>query len=281
MTTAPRFASIDDALGLDDEQLALADIALLLARDAYPELDVGHYLMRLDAMAGEVGQRLAADADVFATLAELNRYLFQEQGFRGNFDDYYDPRNSYLNEVLDRRTGIPITLSLVYIEVGRRLGLPLDGISFPGHFLVKCPVDGGEVVLDPYSGGVSLGIDELEHRLHEVVGEQHAERIELTSLLAAAPNRDILVRMLHNLKVLYLRDEDLHRALAVCDRILQFKPDSVDDLRDRGVLYATLDCFTPALADLRRYLALRPDAPDSEQIRARVIELQAQSARLH
>lgn len=281
MTAAPRFASIDDTLGLDDEQLVLADVALLLARDAYPELDIGHYLVRLDDMAGEIGQRLADDADVFATLAELNRYLFHEQGFRGDFDNYYDPRNSYLNEVLDRRTGIPITLSLVYIEVGRRLGLPLQGVSFPGHFLVKCSVDGGEVVLDPFSGGTSLGVEELEHRLHEVIGEKHAEHVELSTLLVAAPNRDILVRMLHNLKTLHLRDEDLHRALAVCERILQLKPNSAEDLRDRGVLYATLDCFSAALADLRRYLSLRPNAPDAEEIRRRVIDLQAYSARLH
>ncbi|MCB1734529.1 MAG: tetratricopeptide repeat protein [Gammaproteobacteria bacterium] len=281
MTAAPRFATINETLGLDDAQLGLADLALLLARDAYPELDVAHYLARLDEMAMEARANLPAKADVFVTLAALNRYLFTEQGFKGNFDDYYDPRNSYLNEVLDRRTGIPITLSLVYIEVGRRLGLSLDGVSFPGHFLVKCSVDGGDVVLDPYSGGVSLGTDELEHRLSDVVGEKHAARINLADVLGAAPTRDILVRMLHNLKAVYMRDEELHKALQISGRVLQLKPGSSDDLRDRGVLYAALDCFRPALDDLRRYLKLRPNAADADDIRERVIQLQGRVAQLH
>lgn len=272
---------LDTALAADDDQWALADLALHLARDAYPELDVDRYLARLDEMAGAIGERLDEDADVFSTLAELNAYLFREQGFRGNFDDYYDPRNSYLNEVLDRRTGIPITLSVVYLEVGRRLGLPLHGISFPGHFLVKCAVDGGEVVLDPYSGGVSLDADDLEHRLLEVVGEKHASRVELAALLRAAPERDILVRMLHNLKALYQRDEKLDRALTVCNRILQIRPDSLDDLRDRGELFAALDCHRAAFDDLRRYLKLRPGAADAGLVRERVIDLQARVAQLH
>jgi regulator of sirC expression with transglutaminase-like and TPR domain len=165
-----------------DAAVDLGLAALLIARQEYPTLDSALYLAQLDSMALELRQRGADAGDEIAAIQALNRYLFQELGFRGNQQDYFDPRNSFLNDVLDRRLGIPITLSLIYLEVGRRLGLRLQGVAFPGHFLVKLPLRDGEVILDPYAQGASLGIQELEERAEQAIG---ARRLLRTSFAAA------------------------------------------------------------------------------------------------
>jgi regulator of sirC expression with transglutaminase-like and TPR domain len=264
-----------------DDDFDLAEAALLLAMDEYPVLDVASYLARLDALSDSVCNRLHASASAQAKLAALNEVLFAEERFAGNTDEYYDPRNSFLNEVLDRRLGIPITLSIVYLAVGRRAGLPLDGVSFPGHFLVKLPIDDdGVIVLDPYSGGVSLNEDELIGLLQRVAGEVERTPMSLVQLLATAGKRDILARMLRNLKAIYVRQNDWPKALSAVQRILLVS-EAVEEVRDRGLIYQRLECFRAAVIDYERYLTLYPGADDAQEIQDRIDMLQPVISRLH
>ncbi len=266
---------------MSDEQPLLGETALWLARDAYPELDVADYLHRLDTMAEEIHSRLENNAKTTDILSAVNAYLFEEQGFKGNMDDYYDPRNSYLNEVLDRRTGIPITLSLIYMELGRRLGLVLEGLSFPGHFLVICDLDDGHIVLDPFSEGISLSEDDLQYRLHRIMGDQAASRISLQKMLEPADKKDILIRLLHNLKLVHLKAKKYELSLQLVIRILEIKPGNINEIRDRGLIYQELECFTAALTDLKRYLANKPTAPDAMKVREKIIDLQKRVQEIH
>jgi regulator of sirC expression with transglutaminase-like and TPR domain len=264
-----------------DETINLAEAALAIAREAYPQLDPAHYLRMLDSMALAVSGSLPQQADVNDRVMALNRFLFQERGFQGNNTEYYDPRNSFLNDVLDRRTGIPITLSVVYLEIGWRLGLPLEGVSFPGHFLVKCAVPGGAIVLDAFSGGRSVGVEELKTRLMRAYGRAVTEEEVLTLLLNGANRKDILARMLRNLKAIYLNQPDYASALLAVERILVIRPDHPGELRDRGIIYQGLECFRAAHADLERYLQLAPHAKDARKIRERLAELGERVARLN
>lgn len=259
----------------------LAEASLRVAQDVYPQLDVETYQRRLDAIAEAVKDRIAADAAPEQRVVALNRHLFDDIGYSGNIDDYYDPRNSYLNEVMERRTGIPITLSIVYIEVGRRVGLNLRGISFPGHFLVKLAVRRGQLVIDPFLGGEAQSETELRERLAKVMPSTEAARMPLERMLEPASSRQIIARMLRNLKGIYMKVEKFEQALAVMQRMLLVLPESAEELRDRGMLYRRLDCFRPALSDLQNYLRRRPDAPDATDVHAAVVELKLACSRLN
>lgn len=262
------------------EHFDLAQASLMLAQDAYPALDVSAYLTRLDDIADAVRRRVAGDAFAEQKVSALNHYLFNEMQFTGNFDDYYDPKNSYLNEVLERRTGIPISLSILYLEVGRRLGLNLKGISFPGHFLVKLTVTRGQLVLDPFLGGEAQSEADLRQRLAKVLPVA-PEKAPLEQYLEPASSRQIVARVLRNLKNIYMKERKLEEALAVMHRMLLVVPESAEQLRDRGVLYQELDCFRAALSDLQNYLRRRPDAPDAADVHARVVDLKQACARLN
>ena len=263
------------------ENFSLAEACLLIAQDAYPDLDVVHYLARIDALAATVKSRLSSDAFAEQKVMVLNRYLFNELGFCGNAGNYYDPRNSYLNQVLERRTGIPITLSILYMEVGRRLGLRLHGVSFPGHFLVKLRVSGGQLVLDPYCCGETLSEADLRARLARVLPQREADTLQLSQLLQAATPRQILARLLRNLKGIYLQSEAAQNALEVMQRMVMVAPHAAEEVRDRGLAYYKLDCFRAALADLQDYLQRRPDAPDADEIRGKAAALRQVCARLN
>jgi len=263
-----------------EEAIDLAEAALLIATHAYPELDVAHQLARIEELAKTLESRIQPDLGPSQRILALNEYLFAELGFAANEEDYYDPRNSCLNEVLERRVGIPITLSLLYMEVGGRIGLPLQGVSFPGHFLVKCALPEGTVVLDPYSGGISLGVADLQKRLHEVRGGEGSCAI-VAGMLGAAGNKEIILRLLRNLKAVYLRNQQFDRALPILDWIIATVPDQPPELRDRGMIYQELECSRAALADFERYLELSPGCEDRDDIRSRIVELQRQSARLN
>ncbi len=262
------------------EQFSLAEACLLIAQDEYPGVDVAGGIARLDAMAATIRGRLAADATPEQKVAALNHHLFGELRFAGNLDAYYDPRNSYLNQVLERRTGIPITLSIVYLEVGRRLGLALQGVSFPGHFLVKLRLARGALILDPFTGGEPCSESELRTRLGRVLPGAGAGRADLDRFLEPASAREIVARVLRNLKAIYLKGGKLEQALAVMQRMLLVVPESAEELRDRGLVYAGLECFRPAVADLQNYLRRRPDAVDATEMHEKVVELRAASARL-
>jgi regulator of sirC expression with transglutaminase-like and TPR domain len=264
-----------------DEAIDLADAALAIAAEQYPHLDPAHYRQMLDAMALEVSRAVSREARIEERIAAVSRFLFRERGFQGNDTEYYDARNSFLNDVLERRTGIPITLSVVYLEVGWRLGLPLQGLSFPGHFLVKCPVPRGTLVLDPFGGGNSVGIEDLKTRLTRVYGRAVTEDEVRTLILNTASRKDILARILRNLKAIHLNQSDFASALAAVERILVLRPDDPAELRDRGIIYQGLECFRAAQADLERYLQLAPHGADARKIRERLAWLGERVARLN
>jgi regulator of sirC expression with transglutaminase-like and TPR domain len=263
------------------DQFDLAEVSLLLAQDAYPELDVGAVLADIDHMTGVVKGRLPVDAFPEQRIQFLNHYLFDELGFSGNSEDYFDPRNSYLNDVLERRTGIPITLSILYIEMARRLALDIHGVSFPGHFMVKIHVSRGQLVLDPFDRAQPQSVADLRRRLAKVLPRAAAEKASLDPYLVSATPRDIIARVLRNLKQIHIKAGQIESALAVMNRMLLVVPESAEELRDRGMLYRKLDCFRPALSDLQNYLRRRPQAPDAGDVQAAVVELQQSATRLH
>ncbi len=263
-----------------DEEISLAETSLLIAVLGNPDLSVPAYLSRLEQLADVLKSRVAEHHGVADRLGVLNQLLFKELGFRPNAENYYDPRNSYLNEVLDRRIGIPITLCLIYMELGRRINLPLQGVSFPRHFLVKCAVPDGIVVLDPYSGGISLSLADLQQRLRDARGGE-VSRSVVAQLLVAASNRHVIVRLLSNLKAIFLREKDFNRALMIVTWIVATVPELTPELRDRGLIYQELQCFRAALADFEQYLKRAPDSEDAADIRRRVIELRRETARLN
>lgn len=273
-------ARLKALLSEPEQSVSLAEAALWVATSHYPDLDVKAYLGRIESLADEVRARTEDGSDVMGSLNALNQYLFHEMGFAADDDNYYDPRNSFLNDVLERRRGIPISLSVLYIEVGRRLGLDLKGVSFPGHFLVKCIVESGIVVIDPYNAGMSLSLEDLQKRLREFRGGEVSRAIVWEMLVAAAP-RDIVGRMLRNLKGIYLKDKRYNEALSVIEWIVDMFPSHPEEVRDRGVVYQELECPRAALADYERYLALSPAAEDAGAIRRRAVEMQKAASRLN
>ena len=267
-----QFAAV---VGRADDRLDVAEAALLIAKEEYPRLDLRAYLAQLDELAAGARVEVRTGASPAEQVARLNQFLFVKCGFAGNSDDYYDPRNSFLNEVLDRRTGIPITLSIVYCEVARRVGMPVRGVAFPGHFLARY-VAQPDIIIDPFFATV-LSRRDCEERLKGVFGP--GARLE-PELFESATAREILVRMLSNLKQVYVEKEDHERALGCADRILLLMPDAPRELRDRGILYQRLECFAAALRDLERYLQLAPDDEAASTIRAALPDLQRQAASL-
>jgi len=267
------------ALG-PDRDIDLARGALLIAAEQYPGLDVEAHVRRLDDLGASLRARLRPDIGPGDAIRSLNRYMFDELGFQGAVDDYYDPRNSFLNEVLDRRIGIPITLAIVYMRLGRPLGLRLAGVSFPGHFLVRCPVHEGTVILDPYHKGVSLGIPELQKRLGGEQG-QGPGPADVAAMLAPANPREILARLLRNLRGIHVQYNQHAQALATTSRILTLTPGNALEWRERAHLHLVLECFRAALGDFQRYAALAPEADDIDAIRTRIVELQQRCARLN
>ena len=269
-----------------DERIELARACLLIAEDAYPGLDVEGYVNEVARLALRLRARLSRTAGAEEKVVELNQFLFDELGYTGNAEEYYDPRNSYLNEVIDRRTGIPITLSVLYMELGRKIGLPLEGVSFPGHFLVRVRMRGGMLVLDPFAGGEPQTEDELRARLERVIprdvtGGIPVRDLPLEQFLEPATNRQILARLLRNPKGIYRQAEMPERMLDVLNRALVVSPDSASDLRDRGVVYEQLQAYRAALRDLTDYVAREPDAADIDEMRAKLIELSSRCARLN
>jgi regulator of sirC expression with transglutaminase-like and TPR domain len=219
------------------EPVPLARGALLIAKEEYPDLDIDQYVDRLSELAREAEPIVSAGDDTVEKVQLLSHFLFEQKGFEGNRDKFSDPRNSFLNEVLDRRLGIPITLSVVYLEVGRRLGLNLYGVSFPTHFLVKAVDERGELLIDPFSEGIILSLEQIKARLAQIYNQP----VELhPAMLQKAGARQILVRMLRNLKDIYTGVSDWPRALGALDRILMLDPRAIEDLAQRGQVYERL-----------------------------------------
>ena len=247
-----------------EEVLDLGYAALWLAAEEYPGLDVDAYATRFDAMAGAVAARPPRTAAPLGRLEALSAHLFGELGFRGNADEYYDPRNSFLNEVLDRRLGIPITLAVVFLEVGWRLGLPLAGVGLPAHFVVGYYGDAAPHYVDVFAGGLVLTREECLEHLRGRLGANFSPTDEQW---APVSKRQILGRMLTNLKGIYFGQEDWNRALAAVERLVLLEPASATELRDRGLVQARRGALRAARDDLADYLARVPNAPDREAVR--------------
>lgn len=272
--------SWNDLASLDDNEIPLVETALLIARDEYPRLDVGDYSARIAAHVAAISTGLASSSTLAQSLSAINRHLFEDVGYAGNHDDYFDPRNSYLNEVMDRRLGIPISLALIQMEVTRRVGVEIDGVSFPGHFLVRVSTSDGLIVLDPFNRGRPLAAEELRQRASEHLGGMMPDDGQLLNVLEPASHRDIVTRMLHNLKAVYAERGEWDRVARTCDRVLCLSPNRADDLRDRGMAYLQLGHVSGARTDLSRYLAMNPTADDSERVRNALIEASADVSRL-
>ncbi len=243
-----------------DSEINLAEGALLIARTEYPELDTASELARLDRLADHVPADPAYPP--LTNIQALNGILFEKENFSGNEEEYDDPRNSYLNQVLDRKKGIPITLSLIYTEVARRLGLPLAGVGFPGHFLVKYPTGSGEILIDPYNRGAILSRQDCAERLKAHWGEEAELKPEY---LQASTPRQILARMLNNLKGSYFRRRNYPKVLTMVDLALAVDPGSRHEIHDRGMVYFLMKRYREARTDFNTYLTLAP--PGDAQVK--------------
>ncbi len=267
-----------DVVSRSDPEIDLARAALLIAHAEYPDLDTGPYLDRLDALGGSVQRRLGQAPCLEDARAAVNGLLYEDEGFRGNTRDYYDPRNSFLNDVLDRRTGIPISLSAVYIEVARRAGVGVEGVSLPGHFIVRLLTPEGGMLVDPFHAGVRLSEGDCQKRLDRIYdGKMKLDK----AMLASCGSRAMLARMLRNLKVIYVKRGDLQRAVCIVDMLLAATPGASEERRDRGLLYAGLDCYAWAVRDLEGYLAEHPDAKDKAAVQAKIADMHRKAKRLN
>jgi regulator of sirC expression with transglutaminase-like and TPR domain len=256
-----------ELISRDDAAIELDRVALAIALAEYPGLDSAAYLTRLDAMAFELRPRLSPEESPERLIAVVNAYLFGEEAFHGNAHDYYDPRNSYLNDVLDRRTGIPITLALLYIELSRRVGLRIDGVGLPGHFIVRCQTGRGDVLIDPFNQGAVLSVADCADRVRQLYG--NSLRFS-PALLRPTSRREIVTRMLRNLKGCYLRRGDLQRALRAVEWTVLADPAQLEELREQGLLRYRLGDFPGALADLERFVEQAPPGRLVDQTRAQV-----------
>ena len=254
-----------------ERDLDLARAALLVAKEQYPGLAVGQYLARLDQLAEEAKDRLADETAPLVVLEELTRSLFKRQGFRGNKEAYYDPKNSFLNDVLDRRLGIPLTLGIVMLEVGWRLRLPLQGVNFPHHFLVRFHGDAVDLLIDPFEGGRARFEDQAQELLDHVYGGKLRLR---KSFLQVATKHDVLVRLLNNLKSVYLSAGDHVRALSVVERLLILCPDRAAEIRARGVLLARIGRREEAIDELHGWLASAAAGRDADRVRRLILRLE-------
>ena len=253
-----------------EQAIELARTALLVAAESDPRVDIEREVGQLDRWAGELGSRLDPSWNNLQKLARLRSFVFEELGFRGDRTDYYSPSNSLLHEVLERRRGIPITLAIIMLELGWRVGIPFEGVGFPGHFLVRLTGEPRDLLLDPYKRGMSVHEEDCRQMLNEATGGalefEHA-------LLASVTKREMIVRLLNNLKSAYLRKGDDELALSAVDRLLVLAPDDLQETRDRGLLLFRLDRWGPALDCLRAYLDGTPAAPDREQMESHVATL--------
>jgi regulator of sirC expression with transglutaminase-like and TPR domain len=258
-----------------DEHFPLLEAATSVAQDEYPDLDVQQVLGDVDQLLARVKRRLPADASALQRLRALNQFFFRDLNFGGNVNDYYDPDNSYLNAVLKTRRGIPITLAVLWLELAGGMGLNARGVAFPGHFMVKVNLPKGQVVIDPFTGQ-SLSREELSERLEpfrQSGGLADEFEVPIGLYLQSVPSRDIIARMLRNLKDIHRTQQDWQRLIAVQDRLIVLQPEAWTEYRDRGLAWAAQGEAGRAAADLETYLAHAGDALDIDAMAERLAQL--------
>ena len=259
-----------------EEQINLAEAALVIASGEYPSLDSSLYLRRLDVMAGTVAARLAGETDSFRIIEHINRFLYEEEGFFGNTEEYYDPRNSFLNEVLDRKTGIPITLSTVYLAIAERIEFPLVGVGLPGHFLVKQPYF--QIVIDPFEQGRLLSETDCCARIEQTLGDSVQFH---PSFLDAVSKRHIVFRILNNLRAVYVNARQYRKALDVANLALAVQPASPEDHKQRAAVLLHLGRYSDAASDLKFYLEQNPAPADADEVGETLAKLRRTIAQMN
>jgi regulator of sirC expression with transglutaminase-like and TPR domain len=265
--------------GVEDEKIDLLRGALLIAETDYPQLRPELYVRKIEELAVRAKSRLADGSDAAESIQIVNQILFDEEGLRGNNEDYYDPRNSFVNDVLDRKLGIPITLAVIYMEVARRIGFPLFGVGMPGHFLLKhYDVDGRQTLIDCFESGKILSATDCQHRLNEIYSGQLALQ---PNFLGAVPRRQILMRMLNNLRSIYLTRRNFRKAVQIVDLILAIYPRSPEDVKQRAVLLHEIGQTSRALEDFDLYLKMSPEASDADEIRQVSLSIRRKRATLN
>lgn len=255
------------------------EASLMLARYSDPGLDVERYMHLLHAWSVELGDAITCQEKVQTKIAKLNEFLFQEKGFHVDHDDFYNPANSMMHLVIERRTGIPVTMSALYTTLGQKVGIDLQGISFPGHFLVKAPVDEGIFVLDPYHRGASLSEDQLTQLLQHA--DPKATEDSMIKYLESATIEETVMRMMRSLKTVYFRQGNHEQTLDILNMMLEMNPELVDERRERGLMLRELQCQNSALMDLEHYVKHRPNCSEATQLRIIIKDLRAGKALLH
>ncbi len=274
------FRAFEALVSGGDASIDLSLAALLIACTEYPDLNIAHYMAQLDALALRVRSLLdmpapdsadspppSSENHLLDVIVAMNEVLFQQEHFHGNTEDYYNPANSFLNEVLERHTGLPITLSLLFIEVGKRVGVQFDGIGLPYHFVVGCLLPEGRIYIDPFEAGRIYSAQECRERVRRMLkdeGKMYDQWFEPVS------RRHLLARLLNNLKHIYITKEDYERALSICDRLVLLLPRSPLERRDRGAVHFQLKHYARALRDLSTYTELAPHAADTDEIRQQI-----------
>jgi regulator of sirC expression with transglutaminase-like and TPR domain len=272
------YVAFREAIDCPEDQIDLGRATLAIATQEYPDLKIENCLSQLDALGQAVELRIGEDRNPYRVIAALNTVLFKEHGFQGNRAEYYDPKNSFLNDVITRKKGIPISLSVIYMEVARRVGLSLGGVGFPGHFLVKYHDAEIEILIDVFNEGEIRAREDLDQMLQQLYRGQVSYQ---PGFVAPLSKRDILRRMLNNLKWIYLEKGDPLKTLSVLDQLVILDPGSASEIRDRGLLYITLECYAQALEDLESYLRLAPGADDAPRIKAQIESVRQRSVQIH
>ena len=270
------------SLVAEDEHLPLTEAAVAVAQHAYPDLDVQGVLDQIDQWGNKLKQRITPDTPPIQRLQLLKHFFYNELGFGPNPNDFYAPENSYLHQIIENRRGIPISLAILMMELGQQIGLNIRGVSFPNHFMMRISLQQGEIIMDPLNGE-SLSKNQLQEMLDpylDAKGYRGELSLPLNIFLRASSSREILSRFMRNLKMIYSEHERWERLLGVQERLVILLPDSIEEVRDRGLIFAQLEYLRPALADMHRYLSEMPGAEDAADIREHIATLESQT-KLH
>jgi regulator of sirC expression with transglutaminase-like and TPR domain len=270
------------SLVAEDEHFPLTEAAVAVAQHAYPDLDVQGVLDQIDQWGNKIKQRITPDTPPIQRLQLLKHFFYNELGFGPNQNDFYAPENSYLHQIIESRRGIPISLAILMMELGQQIGLNIRGVSFPNHFMMRISLQQGEIIMDPLNGE-SLSKNQLQEMLDpylDAKGYRGELSLPLNIFLRASSSREILSRFMRNLKMIYSEDERWERLLGIQERLVILLPDSAEEIRDRGLIFAQLEYVRPAIADLHRYLSEMPGAEDAADIREHIATLEAQT-KLH